>query len=336
MRSAHIELPGLEEKTQFLLKPEVYPEETASVRLVETHMARIFLTDHFVYKMKKPVHFSYLDFSSLDKRYGACSEELRLNRRLTDDVYLEVVAIRMSAANGLRLSGTGTPVEWLVKMRRLPEKACLAEQIGAIQVQALEPILQRLKNFYRTAAPISLTADQYLTRLRQRVESVRQGLCVEKLALDRIEIQSLTASLTAFTHSHGKLIGQRVATGPIVEGHGDLRPEHCFLTQPPQVIDCLEFNYALRCVDPLDELCYLALECELLGRSDLATIIVNSYSMDGAPDPRLVDFYQCYRALLRAQLAAAHLLDDDITDISKWQRKTRMYLNAAELHRPTA
>ncbi|HEY8568373.1 hypothetical protein [Microbulbifer sp.] len=329
MRTADSELPSLEEKTRFLLAPGSYPEGTASVCLMETHMARLFLTDNLVYKMKKPVRFNYLDFSSLDKRYGVCSEELRLNRRLTDGVYLDVVPLRLTAAGSLSLGQSGTPVEWLVKMRRLREDDCLSQQIDRASAQSLAPLLQRLQDFYRLAAPLPLSAAQYLTRLRQRIETVRSGLRTPALALDGAEIDGLAARLVAFTHSHCALVGGRAENGHIVEGHGDLRPEHCFLTEPPQIIDCLEFNRDLRCVDPLDELCYLALECELLGRPDLCASIVGSYSEDGAPDPALVRFYQCYRAFLRAQLAAAHLLDEVVPNPDKWRRKTRIYLAAA-------
>ena len=329
MHKAEPELPGLEQKTHFLLSPAVYPEETTTVRLVETHMARVFLTDHFVYKMKKPVCFDFLDFSSLDKRYGVCSEELRLNRRLTDGVYLDVVPLRLSKDGHLSLGESGTPVEWLVKMRRLREQDCLPQQIDRATAASLGPLLQRLRDFYRSVVPVPLSAAQYLSRLRQRIERVRTGLSTPELALNAAEIDGLAARLTEFAYSHRALIGGRAEHGHIVEGHGDLRPEHCFLTEPPQVIDCLEFNRDLRCVDPLDELCYLALECELLGRPDLCALIVSSYSDDGPPDSALVQFYQCYRAFLRAQLAAAHLLDDEVTMPDKWRRKTRMYLDAA-------
>ena len=329
MHTATPGLPGLEEKTQFLLSPEVYPEETGAVCLVETHMARVFLTDHFVYKMKKPVRFDYLDFSSLDKRYGVCSEELRLNRRLTDDVYLDVVALRLTADGKLSFGEEGTPVEWLVKMRRLQESDCLHQQIAGTTADSLAPLLRRLQDFYRSAAPVPLSAAQYLARLRQRIETVRSGLRIPELALDGGEIDALATGLHEITVDSHELLGGRATNGHIVEGHGDLRPEHCFLTEPPQIIDCLEFNRDLRCVDPLDELCYLALECELLGRPDLCAYIVGSYSEDGAPDACLVAFYQGYRAFLRAQLAAAHLLDDQVATPDKWRRQTRAYLDAA-------
>ncbi|WP_193163523.1 hypothetical protein [Microbulbifer hainanensis] len=327
----HKPLPDLDDKTRFLLTANSYPEGTAAVRLVETHMARVFLTDHFAYKMKKPVRSSYLDFSSLDKRYGVCREELRLNRRLTDDVYLGVVPLRLTAG-GLSLGETGTPVEWLVKMRRLPEAASLPAQIERIDSADLAPLLQRLRRFYRDAAPVPITAPLYLEKMREQTQVLCEALQQPELGQDPGEITSIGRSLMDFTRERGELLGGRAAAGPIVEGHGDLRPEHCFLTSPPQVIDCLEFNRNLRCVDPLDELCYLALECELLGREDLAaTVLVSCGALPAEP---LVHFYKCYRAFLRAQLAAAHLQDGDVAEPDKWRAKTRTYLDAAARYRP--
>ncbi|SHF35068.1 Aminoglycoside phosphotransferase family enzyme [Microbulbifer donghaiensis] len=336
MSDPAVNIPGLEDKTRFLLAPGSYPEATTSVRLVETHMARVFLTDHFAYKMKKPVRSSYLDFSSLDKRYAVCREELRLNRRLTDNVYLDVVALRLDADGRLALAeGAGVPVEWLVKMRRLREDASLPALIDNATAQTLAPLLQRLCDFYLDAESISLSGPQYLTRLRHQCEDWRDRLLapdlVRELALDAGEINDIAAALLHFLGSAAELLGTRAAAGKIVEGHGDLRPEHCFLTQPPQVIDCLEFNRVLRCVDPVDELSYLALECELLGRADLGDAALQSYyrCCGDRPPPALARFYRAYRALLRAHLAAAHLQDGELAEPDKWKNKTRLYLQAA-------
>ncbi|WP_323846062.1 hypothetical protein [Microbulbifer magnicolonia] len=339
MTDPAVKTPGLDDKTHFLLSPASYAEGTASVRLVETHMARVFLTDHFAYKMKKPVRSSYLDFSSLDKRYAVCREELRLNRRLTDGVYLDLVALRVDARGGLTLGAApeqgGVPVEWLVKMRRLREDASLPALIDSATPQSLAPLLQRLCDFYRDAEVIPLTGSHYLARLRQQCEDWRDRLLApqlkRELALDGGEVHAIARALLAFLGREAALLEQRAATGRIVEGHGDLRPEHCFLTQPPQVIDCLEFNRTLRCVDPVDELSYLALECELLGRRDLGEAALESYYRcgDDRPPPALARFYRANRALLRAHLAAAHLQDGEVAEPDKWKNKTRLYLAAA-------
>ena len=324
-------LPDLSAKTEFLLQPAHYPEATTCVELVETHMARVFLTDYFAYKMKKPVRSSYLDFSSLDKRYGVCREELRLNRRLTDDVYLELVPLQLTANRQLSLRDGGTPVEWLVKMRRLPEAACLANAIDRVTPGDLGPLLERLCAFYRSALPVPLSGPQYLQRLREQCQQLHRDLQPPAFELDRVGLDRIAAALLRSIEQLAPLLSARAEAGKVIEGHGDLRPEHCFLTEPPQVIDCLEFNRVLRCVDPLDELSYLALECELLGREDLADTIVSSHYLCSGDEPltALSNFYRAYRAFLRAQLAAAHLLDRDVAEPEKWKHKARVYLQTA-------
>ncbi|GAA5524572.1 uncharacterized protein Rv2004c [Microbulbifer aestuariivivens] len=333
--------PGLEEKTRFLLDPASYGAATTRVTMVETHMARVFLTDQHAYKMKKPVRSSYLDFSSLDKRYGVLNDELRLNRRLTDDVYLKLAALRLLPGGALYLDdghardggdgGDGVAVEWLVQMRRLPEADCLAQQIGAVPKQALSPLLRRLCDFYRDSQPIAMSGDQYLAHLRRQIGALWRQLLLPGLALDPRTINPLASDLLRFVDHSTDLLAQRAEGGRILEGHGDLRPEHCFLSTPPQIIDCLEFSRDLRCVDPLDEVGYLALECELLGRADLSEFIAATYAgecADQAPE-RLCWFYRAYRALLRGQLAGAHLLDANVAQPERWRQKTQRYLQSA-------
>ncbi|WP_237068088.1 hypothetical protein [Microbulbifer guangxiensis] len=325
--------PDLEEKTRFLLDSASYGGNTRHVTLVETHMARVFLTDDYAYKMKKPVRSSYLDFSSLDKRYGVCSEEVRLNRRLTDDVYLGVVALRMTSAGTLQLGGDeGLAVEWLVQMRRLPDGECLARRMASVTTTELAPLLQRLCGFYRNSAPVPMTGEQYLAHFRRQIGALWRQLLLPALELDPRLVNPLTSRLLQFVDSESTLFASRAEHGHILEGHGDLRPEHCFLTTPPQIIDCLEFDRDLRCVDPVDEVGYLSLECEMQGRADLAGFIRETYADTCADEPpqQLSIFYRAYRALLRGQLAGAHLLDGEVAEPDKWRHKAARYLAVAQ------
>lgn len=321
-------MPDLEEKTRFLLDAASYPQPTRTVRLVETHMARVFLTDDYAYKMKKPVRMRYLDFSTLDRRYRVCSEELRLNRRLTDGVYLDLVPLWLTPGRRLSLRGPGTPVEWLVQMRRLPESTSLPQLIHSLSTSDLQPLLNRLRDFYRAAPVIPLAGAEYLARLQRQCVQLHDDLLTVADGVPGAPVRTVAERLLQFMRQRGAELAARADAGLIVEGHGDLRPEHCFLTDPPQIIDCLEFNASLRWVDPLDELGYLALECELLGREDLGGAIVSSYC-GAAVQPSLIRFYKANRALLRAQLAAAHLQDGNIADPDKWRAKARRYLAAA-------
>ncbi len=143
--------PELAGKVAFLARPQSYAEPTQRVDTIETHMSWVFLTDRHAWKLKKPVRQSYLDFSTEAARRHYCAEEVRLNRRLTDDVYLETVPLTVDADGKLRLGPRGGVVDWLVKMRRLPAERMLDRMIrsGSVQVDDVRRIVGTLCRFYR-------------------------------------------------------------------------------------------------------------------------------------------------------------------------------------------
>jgi len=122
---------GLEAKVRALRDPATYPEAPRAIEVRETHMSWVFLTERHVYKLKKPVRYDFLDFSTFEKRRADCEAEVRLNRRFAPDVYLGIVALTADAHGALRLNGEGEAIEWLVKMRRLPDEHMLDQRIRA-------------------------------------------------------------------------------------------------------------------------------------------------------------------------------------------------------------
>ena len=128
------------------------------------------------------------------------------------------------------------------------------------------------------------------------------------------------------------VLAQRAKRGRIVEGHGDLRPQHVFLTDPPVIIDCLEFNRDLRVVDPFDEVAFLGMECALLGESQIFTRLVEGLAsvIDQVPSPELLAFYWRYRALLRARLTLLHIVHQPNRTPGKWRPLAQSYVALAE------
>ncbi len=325
--------PGIAAKVAFLRRPDSYPDCPAQVRVVETHMSLVFLTDHHAYKLKKPVRYEFLDFSTVEARRRDCEEELRLNRRLAPSVYLEVLPLTL-AGQGLHLGGQGHPVDWLVKMRRLPGSRMLDHLIrsGTATAGDVRPALALLARFYRSA-PAALTDVQaYLERLDKDVRNDAAELAASRYGLPAERIAKVLDRQTALLAREPELFHQRVREGSIVEGHGDLRPEHICLEEAPVIIDCLEFNRDFRVLDCADDLAFLALECERLGSAALAHTVFDLYremSGDLVPE-RLVDFYKSSRACLRAKLALWHLRDGESADWAKWPAVARNYLALAE------
>jgi aminoglycoside phosphotransferase family enzyme len=327
-------LPTLADKIAYLSRPETYADGTSAVEVIETHMSYVFLVDRLVYKLKKPVCYPFLDFSTLEARRFNCEEELRLNRRLARNVYLAVVPLTVWK-DGLRLAGPGPPVEWLVQMRRLPRHLMLDRAIRETRVseQDVARFTRVLALFYRDGERIAITPAAYRERLRKATADNHQALCAPAYELDAAMLRSMAKIQLEFLDAHAGMFDERVHR--IVEGHGDLRPEHVCLAGEPVFIDCLEFNRDLRIVDPADELSSLAMECELLGAGDLGRLLFDTYeSVTGdAPGIALTRFHQSQRSLLRAKLAVWHL-EDGVSDETrtKWLARTEAYLRLGEVY----
>jgi aminoglycoside phosphotransferase family enzyme len=326
---------SLEAKVAFLSGPDAYAERPARVEVVQTHMSWVFMTDRRVYKLKKPVRHPFLDFSTLKARRDDCLEEVRLNRRLAPDVYLGVVLLtRRNDGPALVLGGSGEPVEWLVEMRRLPGALMLDHAIvaGSVSEHDVERIARTLAAFYASAASERIDADEYRQWFERDVARNHAILSAPEYGLSCASLDRITAAQRAFIASGARLLERRAEAGRIIEAHGDLRPEHVCLSDPPAFIDCLEFNRSFRILDPVDELAYLAMECEFLGAGFIGERVFAVYCAQTGdrPDARLVDFYKSYRAVLRARLAVWHL--DDHDDRDRWIARALRYLDLAGRH----
>ncbi|HKJ08491.1 MAG TPA: hypothetical protein VKA76_05345 [Gammaproteobacteria bacterium] len=324
----------LQAKIDHLSRPESYPEETPVVEMVTTHMSCVFLTACHAYKLKKPVRYSFLDFSTIEARHRDCLEEVRLNRRLAPDVYLAVEPLAADPGGALQVGGRGRPLDWLVKMRRLPRALMLDQRIrdGDVPERLVEAFTRALVAFYERTPVEPLGPDAYRQRLAEDIQGHARELSDPRYGISLDAVQAIVAVCTAVLHSDRRLFEARVTAGRIVEGHGDLRPEHVWVGPPPLFIDCLEFNRRFRVVDPADELAYLALECEYAGAPQVGELILDSYrnATGDHPPARLVHFHKACRALLRAKLSIWHLQDHHGEATEKWRRRTAQYLALAE------
>jgi len=320
-------------KVDYLARPATYDPAPAQVDIRETHMSWVFLAGEAVYKLKKPVRFPYLDFSTPGRREAACRAELRLNRRLAHDVYLDVVPLTESDGR-LFLGGKGAPVDWLVKMKRLDERMMLDHLIerGALNIGQLERLAETLNRFYCAATAVSLSADAHLADWWRSLAYNRRVLLDPRLNMPAGLVRRIDSSQRHFLQRRGGLIAARLRSRHIVDGHGDLRPEHIWLDDRVRIIDCIEFNPRLRVVDPFDEIAFLSLECERLGAAWAGTWLERRMkrSLRNGPADALFTFYRCHRATLRARLAVAHLLEASPRVPQKWPGLARKYLALAD------
>lgn len=327
---------SLEAKLAFLKRATSYPEATSRVDAIETHMSWVFLTDTHAYKLKKPVRYDYLDFSTIDARRLDSEMEVRLNRRLAADVYLGILPLVCDATSALQLGGAGETLDWLVRMRRLPADRMLDHVVrnGTVKQMEIVELARLLARFYAALPAERIAPEAYRQSLAGRIEDNLRTFVSPEFGLPHNPPTALAHFQLDFLQRHAGLFDQRVQAGRIVEGHGDLRPEHVCLLAEPVVIDCLEFNRAFRILDPADELGYLALECERLRAPQVSGWLLESYAQASCDDvpPALLHFYQSCRAALRAKLALWHLRDDARHPPDKWLATAREYLELAERH----
>lgn len=328
-----LDQPALADKVAFLRRPEAYAHEVGVVVLRETHMSWVFLAGDRVYKLKKPVRFPYLDFSTLGRREAACRAELRLNRRLAPDIYLGVVPL-VAGPDGFAIGGAGEPADWLVMMKRLDERFMLEHMIaaGSLQRVQLDRLVETLADFYRSAVATFLSPATYLAGWKQGLADNLRGLLDPRFRIPTGLVRQIHRTQRRFLQRHGDLIAARLRHRRIVDGHGDLRPEHIWLDDKIRIIDCLEFNDRLRVVDPFDEIAFLSLECERLGAAWAGEYLRRRmmHVLRDGPADALFTFYRCHRATLRARLAIAHLSERHPRTPEKWPPLTAAYLALAE------
>jgi hypothetical protein len=295
-------------------KPGFYPHRSVSVELVQTHISFVFIAGDRVYKVKKAVDFGFLDFTTLEKRKHYCEEELRLNRRLAPEAYLEVAAIGEDAGGALRL-GAGKTVDYAVVMKKLPLdrmlKKLLAE--GKVPPEAMDAVAGKVAAFH-AAAETGGEIDECggIETIRyNHDENFEQTAKYVGITLPRSRYDFLRAWVNRFLEKERPLFEKRVADHRIRDCHGDLHAEHICLADGIIIFDCIEFNKRFRFGDVAAEAAFLAMDLDYNGYPDHARAFVEAYirhSGDGDVR-RLLDFYRCYYAYVRGKVTSFRLDD---------------------------
>lgn len=293
--------------------PAIYPDPTTRVEVRETHISVVFLTDAYAYKIKKPLNLGFLDYSTLEQRRYYCLQELLLNRRLSPNVYLEVVAIHHDGQY-YTFSHRGVVVEYALKMRRLPADCTLEAMLthGKVTPTTMETLAQRVADFHRTH-PLPTTRKGFGT-LKQVLADWQENFAQTADCIGRTISPSMYTqvqqAVTRFTTHRATWFEQRLRDGRIRDCHGDLRAEHIYLEEGHLwIIDCIEFNQRFRFIDVASEVAFLAMDLERLGFLDMAHCFVRAYVQHSGDVSlyRLLDFYCCYRAYVRGKIASIRL-----------------------------
>lgn len=320
-------------KIGFLSRPESWPDRTRRVSVLETHHAWLFMTDRYVYKMKKPFRAGGMNFSSLESRHRLCLDECRLNRQLAAHTYLGVVSLVLTKSGSLAVGREGTVVEWLVKMRRLPESRVLTALAADDRLtnEHIAKFVGKLSRFHELAPVCRFEPGAYGERLLDRLEWWYPELL--RCGIGSAEpLPELVAAQLKYLDVHGELLESRQRDAYVRIVHGDLRPEHVYILEDeePQIIDCLEFDVELRQLDVAAELAYFAMECRHAGLERVAGQCISEYRRcrPAALEPaHLMDFYASLAATIRAGLVARRSLEPPHS--GAWCERARAYLGAA-------
>ena len=332
-----------------LSDPAAFPFEVEQVEVRHTHISVVFLAGSVVYKIKKPVDLGFLDFSSLASRHHFCQEEVRLNRRLAPGVYRGVVPVTRRGT-GLALEGTGEPLEWAVKMERLPDEATLEERLahGAVGEEIVADLAGRIAAFHRQAERgeriaacgrfdvVAANARENFTQSGSQI-----GLAISRPVFERL--QALTEETLARERA---LIESRAARGVPCDTHGDLRLDHVYLLEdrPPPgdvvVIDCIEFNEQFRYADPVADMAFLLMGFKHARRHDLARVFAATYFRASGDDEgrALVPLYTAYRAAVRGKVDGVKASESEVPAAERQaalvKARGHWLLGLGELERP--
>jgi aminoglycoside phosphotransferase family enzyme len=274
-----------------LLIPDAYPEPTSSVRLLQTHVSFLLLTDNFVYKIKKTVDFGFLNFSTVDRRRFYCNEEVRLNRRLCPDIYLGVVEIRESES-GANFRGEGNVIEYAVKMKRLPEELMLDRLLTEDKVTDLDiRKIARAIAYFHLKAECGGAINEYgsvATIRRNWQENFQQINQFVNLTVAKQDIEVIRKWVESFLADNEALFSERVQKGFIRDCDGDIHVENICLTNPVCIFDCIEFNERFRYTDTAADIAFFLMDLDFHDKGNLSDFFLDEYRSGTAPGPRFL------------------------------------------------
>jgi aminoglycoside phosphotransferase family enzyme len=299
-----------------LISDGKFPSPTKERKLVETHISWVILCDQYVYKIKKPMHYSFLDFSTLELRKHFCERELELNRRFTENVYLEVLPIyeinnryQIGGEEARLPHGQGTIVDYALKMRKLDAKKQMDVLVANNEVSEsnIEKLADRIADFHKKATIIYKNAvldiKEMFNDLGEEKEFISQNLSSDYGHLLAYAIEASDS----FLDTYEKLLRERLDSGFFRDVHGDLHTRNIFLLPDPLPFDCIEFNDGYRQIDILNEAAFLCMDLDALGRSDLSDLFIENYNrllpaMRNDSERKLFIYYKSYRANIRAKV----------------------------------
>ncbi len=335
----------VEALVQGLLKPEAYPHRVKEIRLIQTHISFVFLTGEYVYKVKKPVDFGFLDFTTLEKRLHYCREELRVNRPLAGEIYLGVVPITRDEGGEVRVEGDGEVIEYAVKMVQLPQEAIMKAMLerGEVHSGDVEEIATKVARFHAGAArgPEITRWGAYEQVVKNWEQNFEQTAQLKGAEVDAGEYEALEARVRRFLREKEELFREREKAEKIRECHGDLHSGNIFIVRTPgklyrqgiYIFDAIEFYRGFSCSDVLADVAFLAMDLDFHKRRELGEKFLQTYARESGESlpGQLLQLYKCYRAFVRMKVEGFKLFDAHVSEGEKEaaRRLVRAYFSLA-------
>ncbi len=321
-----------------LKNPEAFDPKVDEVKVLQTHISVVFLVGKFVYKIKKPVNLGFLDFSTIEKRRHYCNEEVRLNKRLCPDIYLDVVTVTEKGGR-IAIGGEGTVIDYAVLMKRMPASGMLDVMLENNEVTKdhVATIAQKLAQFY-TKARTGKGVDEFGTAEAISVnttENFDQSVKYVGETISREVYNDIKAYTEDFIVEEGDLIQSRIEGGYIREGHGDLHARNiCIADDQVYIYDCIEFNERFRIGDVADDIAFLAMDLDFHLEPGLGKHFVNEY-IHHTNDTGLIKmliFYSCYHAYVRGKVLSFEIDESKISQDEKRRARDEARLYFALSH----
>lgn len=309
--------------TEALKSPRIYPESPSQIGTAETHISYLFFTGRYVYKVKKPVDFGFLDFSTLEKRKFFCQQEVKLNSRLSPDIYLGVEEIREENGH-ISLGGQGKTIEYAVKMKELPSEGMLIRLVseGKATPELMDRAALKIATFHReaeTSNEIARFGNVSVIKKNMRENFIQTVPYIGKSLL-REQYDFISERAGNFLEHNNLIFAKRKNGGLIKDCHGDLHlGAICVEKDDIHVFDCIEFNDRFRYGDTAADIAFLTMDLEYNSCHELSTAFLESYiRYSGDSDIRVVlRFYKSYRAYVRGKVMSFLLDEEEVSEEQK-------------------
>jgi len=304
------------------MKPQSYPEDPGRIEIVQTHISFVFLTKSFAYKVKKAVNLGFLDFTTLEKRLFFCQEELRLNRRLCDDMYLEVATINKSN-DVIKIKGKGETIEYAVKMKRMPEEKIMTKLLDENKVDSelIDKIAKIIVEFHAKAETNNHIGEfgAFTTIKTNWDENFEQTQRYIEKTIEETDFILIKERINNFMNKNKLLFQSRITEGRVRDCHGDIHSGNIFVTDKIYIFDAVEVNERFRYSDVAADMAFLAMDLDFKGKVPLSEFFVRKY-IEYSGDQgtaKLLQFYKCYRAYVRGKVIGFKLADPNIGNKEK-------------------